>query len=303
MKFGLPKVFYRFFLINVLVIFFALFLSSLILKIPILENFQILAIIIFALATSIILTLLFSTYGELLSNLTSTLRRMSRLENFSHPLLLKLAYEAPGTFHHSINVSILAQKAAKAIGADSYLVRVGAYYHDIGKLADPIIYVENQSGEEIPKDENAESIRNNAKKIIAHVKEGVRIAEEHHLPEEIINLILEHHGTTRALYFFEKAKERGLKIRKTDFRYNGPEPQNKEAAVLMLADSCEAAARAIPDLTFDKIMEIVDNTIAEKNKEKQFAKTNLSETDLVMIAESLTKTLRSIYHQRIIKTE
>lgn len=231
----------------------------------------------------------------------SSLNRLHRVENFSHPLLLKLSYEAPGTFHHSINVSILAQKAAKAIGADALLVRIAAYYHDIGKLKEPLSYIENQSGEEIPRSEDMDSIRRNANKIIGHVNSGLEIAQRYHLPEDIINLISEHHGTTRALYFYEKAKEKGLKIKKTDFRYEGPAPQSKEAAILMLADSVEAAARALPDLSPDRLRAVIEFTMEDKIGENQFKNSGLLEGDLAKIKDALTQTLTSIYHQRIIK--
>lgn len=227
------------------------------------------------------------------------LRQMYRFESLSHPLLLRLSYEAPGTYHHSINVSILSQKAAKAIGSDTLLVRLGAYYHDIGKLDSPTQYIENQSGDEIPRSEDAESIRKDANKIILHVKKGKEIALENHLPDEVIDLISEHHGTTRVLYFYEKAKERGLKIKRTDFKYSGPAPLSKEAVILMLADSTEAAARAIPNLTKENIINLVNTTIEDKKSEGQFENSSVTAGDLNKIGESLIETLASIYHQRI----
>lgn len=228
-----------------------------------------------------------------------TLRRMLRTESLSNPLLLKLSIEAPGTYHHSLNVSNLAQKAAKSIGADSLLVRTAAYYHDLGKLDKPTLYVENQSEIEIPTAEDAESIRNHANAIIAHVENGVKMAEEAKLPPEIIDLIKEHHGTTRALYFYGIAKEKGLKIKKTDFRYAGPTPHTKEAAILMLADCVEAATRATRNLNTEKIKSIVENTIEDRLEDKQFNNSNLSDMDLTKIKTSLEETLQNIYHQRI----
>ncbi len=228
------------------------------------------------------------------------LRQMYRFESLSHPLLLRLSYEAPGTYHHSINVSILSQKAAKAIGADALLVRLGAYYHDIGKLEIPTQYIENQSGAEIPHTEDAESIRKDANKIISHVKQGIEIAEENHLPAEVINLISEHHGTTRVLYFYELAKEKGLNIKKTDFKYSGPTPQSKEAVILMLADSCEAAARAVSNLSKEGIAELVSNAIEDKISEHQIENSGISQNDLTKVKDSLIETLSSIYHQRML---
>lgn len=235
------------------------------------------------------------------ANTVLTIKKLFRFENLSHPLLLQLSYQAPGTFHHSINVAILAQKAAKSIGADSLLVRVAAYYHDVGKLDNPLQFIENQSGEEIPRTEDAESIRDSAQKIIDHAKNGLKIANEHKLPDEIKAMIAQHHGTTKALYFYELAKEKGLKIKKTDFCYAGPKPSTKEAAILMLADSCEAAARAIPNLTMKQIEKLVNSVVEDRIAEKQFTKINLLPNELAKIKESLILTLFSIYHQRLVK--
>lgn len=228
-----------------------------------------------------------------------TLRRLLRYDSLSHPLITRLSYEAPGTYHHSINVSNLSQKAAKSIGADSLLVRVASYYHDIGKLENPRLYIENQSGDEIPDTDNESLIKVNAEKIIAHVKDGIKIAKEYNLPEEIIDIISQHHGTTRALYFYELAKEKKLKIKKTDFRYAGPAPQTRESAIIMLADSVEAATRAIPQLTDEKIRSIVENTIADKSNDSQFKSCNFDRNNLNSIKESLISSLQAIYHQRI----
>lgn len=224
---------------------------------------------------------------------------MLRIESLSNPLLMKLSTDAPGTYHHSLNVSNLAQKAAKAINADSLLVRTAAYYHDLGKLDSPELYVENQSEIEIPTKEDAESIRSHANAIISHVKQGVVMAENYKLPVEVIDLIKEHHGTTRALYFYGIAKEKGLKIKKTDFRYAGPTPQSKESAILMLADCVEAATRATPSLTPQKIKSIVETTIEDRLEDNQFKNANLSELELAKVKTSLEETLRTIYHQRI----
>ncbi len=229
-----------------------------------------------------------------------TLQKMLKIESLSSPLLTRLSSEAPGTYHHSLNVSTLAQKAAKAIGANSLLVSTAGYYHDIGKLENPTAFMENQAGIEIPTNEDADSIRKNAEAIISHVEKGIKIAEAHELPSEIIDLIKEHHGTTRALYFFQKAKEHGLKIKRTDFRYSGPKPQSKESAILMLADCVEATARALTEVNEEKINFLVQNSIKERMEDKQFKAVNLSEKELLLIAQSLEKTLLSIYHQRMV---
>jgi len=198
-----------------------------------------------------------------------------------------------------MNVSNLAQRACKAIGADSLLVRTAAYYHDIGKVDNPTLFIENQAESEIPKEESAEEIRDTANKIIAHVENGIKIAKEHNLPESIVNLIAEHHGTTRAWFFHRKAIEQGLKIKKTDFRYKGPIPQTKESAILMISDCVEAAARAEQILTKETISNIVNSIIEERLKENQFKNARFSENDFIQIKKSLSETLFSIYHQRI----
>ncbi len=259
----------------------------------------ILIYIFFSILASTIITLGISIFTPILKDAMVTLRRLIRYDSLSHPLIIRLSYEAPGTYHHSINVSNLSQKAAKSIGADSLLVRVASYYHDIGKLENPLFYIENQSGDEIPSDESVDSIKKNAEIIISHVKNGVKIAKEYELPEEIIDIIAQHHGTTRALYFYELAKEKKIKIKKTDFKYSGPTPQTKESAIIMLADTVEAATRAIPHLTNEKIVEIVGNAIDDKGSELQFKNCNFSKNDLNTIKESLIASIKAIYHQRI----
>lgn len=256
-------------------------------------------LVISALVLGVFLSFGILVFNPVLSEAMLTLRRLLRIESMSNPLLVRLSTEAPGTYHHSINVSALAQKATHAIGANSLLVRTAAYYHDIGKLVNPLSFVENQSGQQIPTDEDAESIRKNATEIISHVENGVKIAKKYNLPENVIDAILEHHGTTRALYFYGKAKEKGLKIKKTDFKYPGPIPQSKESAILMLADCVEATSRSMPNLTREQINELVDRAISERLTEKQFKNSNLSEKDMATISSNLKENLQTIYHQRI----
>ena len=248
---------------------------------------------------AILMTAALSIINPAVSDAMLTLRRLLRFESLSNPLLMKLSITAPGTYHHSMNVSNLAQRACKAIGADSLLVRTAAYYHDIGKVSNPTLFIENQAESEIPRDESAEEIRDAANKIISHVEKGVQIAGEHNLPDSIVNLIAEHHGTTRAWFFYRRAVEKGLKIKRTDFRYKGPIPQTKESAILMISDCVEAAARAEQVLTKEIISNIVDSIIEERLKENQFKNASFTETDLLQIKKSLVDTLFSIYHQRI----
>jgi putative nucleotidyltransferase with HDIG domain len=252
-----------------------------------------------ALFLAIIISTAFSVFNSVFSETSVTLRRMLRIESLSNPLLSKLSSEAPGTFHHSLNVSVLAQKAAKSIGADSLLVRIAAYYHDIGKLDNPRAYIENQAQKEVPNTDNAASIKKNAEVIISHVKRGEKITRENHLPEEIVDIIKEHHGTTRALFFYRMAKAKGLEIKETDFRYDGPVPSRKESGILMLSDVVEATARASSNLTPERIKEIVENTVKDKLRDNQLKNSNLSELELAKITSSLKENLRSVFHQRI----
>ncbi len=280
-----------------LFVFFVIqfYLNSVILGI----YFKIIIWFVLALLLSIAITYGYTLTSTAISEAIATLRRLSRVENLSHPLLLKLSSRAPGTYHHSLNVSNLGHAASKAIGCDSLLVRSAAYYHDIGKLKEPKIFIENQKIDEIPHDENSDLIRKNAKKIISHVDDGIKIAKEAELPHEIIDIIAEHHGNSRALYFFEKAKEKGLKIKKTDFSYKGPIPQSKESAIIMLSDCIEATAKASKNLDLSGIESIVSECIEEKLSEGQLRQANFTEQDLLKIKESFIQTLNSIYHQRI----
>ncbi len=255
--------------------------------------------LIASLIISFAIVLAFTLLSSRVENVMTILRRRYRFENLSNPLLLRLSYEAPGTYHHSLNVSNLAQRACKEIRADSLLARVASYYHDIGKLASPASYIENQAHAEIPTDESKTSIKRDAKVIISHVEKGVEIAKEGHLSEDLISVIQEHHGTTRAEYFFERAKEKGVKMKFTDFRYPGPTPQSKESAIIMLADNIEAIARSKEYLNDDIIAEIVEKAIEAKLSEGQLNSANFSESEIAKIRSSLIKTLSSIYHQRI----
>lgn len=263
-----------------------------------------LKLFLFLFMANLISTFLFITIlGGLFTSLTSSishLRRLLRLDNLSHPLLLRLSSEAPGTFHHSKAVADLAGRAAKAIGADSLLVRVSGYFHDIGKLKNPLNFAENQTiKNEFPNKD--EKFSENAEKIIDHVKEGIELLKEYHLPNEIINLIPQHHGTTLVSSYYEKAKkEFPSKIKRASFRYKGPRPQTKEAAILMLADSTEAKIRQEKELTKDIIEEIVDETILEKERERQLAESPLSLFEISQIKKSFIHTLEGMFHKRIL---
>lgn len=224
------------------------------------------------------------------------------LTDASHPLLRRLAQRAPGTYNHSINVASIAEAAADSIGANGLLVRVGAYFHDIGKMFKPEYFIENQSG--INQHEKLQPAMSTLV-IIAHVKDGADLARNHHLPQSIIDLILQHHGTTLVEYFFNEAAKRSegnpneKKVSDKDFRYPGPKPQTLEAAVMMLADTVESASRTLVDPTPARIQSLVDQIANKKMSDGQFDECGLTFRQLSLVRESLVKSLTAIYHARV----
>lgn len=229
--------------------------------------------------------------------------RLLELSNPEHPLLHRLLLEAPGTYHHSIMVGNLAEAAAMAIGADSLLARVGAYYHDIGKIRRPYLFTENQVFDmENPHDRMSPSLSSTA--IISHVKDGVELAREHKVPEQIIDFIKEHHGTGLASYFYIKAaEEAAAKDEKPPeewaFRYEGPRPGSKETAIVMLADSIEAATRSLSRPTPARIESVVRKIIQERLFDHQLDKSDLTLRELDTIAETFVQVLSGLFHTRI----
>ncbi|RQD69775.1 MAG: HDIG domain-containing protein [Tindallia sp. MSAO_Bac2] len=226
--------------------------------------------------------------------------KLIELSNPSHPLLKKLLMEAPGTYHHSIVVGNLAEAAVNAIGGDGLLVRVGAFYHDIGKVKRPYFFKENQFMTENPHDKLAPSL--SALIITGHTKDGVEIAEKNKLPQEIIAFIKEHHGTTLAAYFYHKAKQEYGDPKMIDemmYRYQGPVPQTRETAVLMLADSAEAAVRSLESPNRDKIEQIVKKIIQTKLDDGQLEDSQLTLTELKEIRQVFAQMLAGIMHERI----
>lgn len=230
-------------------------------------------------------------------------RSMLRFESLSHPLLIRLSLEAPGTYHHSLMVANLSYKAAKAIGADTILTRVGSYYHDVGKLINPLIFIENQNGKNdilvLPGNNTKADLIKGSKKIIEHVTYGLGIASKYGLPKEISVFIPEHHGTTVTRYFLEEAKKKHYKVKPSQFRYPGPKPLSRETAIVMLADAVEAKIRLVEKLNKDNIAEIVDEIINERTHEKELDLAGLTQTDLDKIRQSFNETLLTIHHQRI----
>ena len=225
------------------------------------------------------------------------------LGDASHPLLRRLAQRAPGTYNHSINVASIAEAAADAIGANGLLVRVGAYFHDIGKMFKPEYFIENQSHGKNQHESLQPAMSTLV--IIAHVKDGADLARSNHLPKPIIDFILQHHGTTLVEYFYREAAKRSElnpnreEVSDKDFRYPGPKPQTREAAVLMLADAVESASRTLVEPTSARISGLVDMIAEKKVADGQFDECGMTFQQLDQVKQSLVKTLTSIYHARV----
>lgn len=237
---------------------------------------------------------------EALFGYTTSLKLLE-LSNFNHPLLHSLMMKAPGTYHHSVIVGSLAEIAADRIKANSLLARVSAYYHDIGKMTKPLYFIENQTPNNNPHDHLKPSM--SAKILFSHVKNGVRLGREYNLGRKIIDVIEQHHGTTLAHYFFTKAKKTENseveQVKESEFRYPGPRPQTREAAIVMISDACEAATRSIADPTPAKIQTMVHMIISRRLLDEQFNDCDITLTELQVIEESITRTLVSLYHHRI----
>jgi len=220
------------------------------------------------------------------------------LSDLNNPLLKRLALEAPGTFHHSFQIGNLAEAAAKAIDANPLLARVGAYYHDIGKMEIPEYFVENQLG--IKSKHESLTPTMSAIVLISHLKKGRQIGEEADLPDEVLNFIEEHHGTMIMSYFYNKAKEMGVENPpESEFRYPGPKPQTRETAIVMLADSVEAASRTLTDPKPARIRNLVQNIINDRFQSGELEECPLTLKDLAMIRESFTQVLIGAFHHRI----
>lgn len=229
-----------------------------------------------------------------------TTLKLLELSNPNNPLLKKLLMEAPGTYHHSMLVANLAEMAAEEINANPVIARVGAYFHDVGKTKRPFFFGENQIGKENPHNKINPNLSTLI--IISHVKDGVELAKEYNLPDVIKDIIEQHHGTTLVKYFYYTMKnnaENPEDIKEEDFRYPGPIPSSKEAGIIMLSDSVEAAVRSISDPTKGKIEEMVNNIIKDKLYSGQLDNCDLTLKDLEKIRKCFLKALYGIYHQRI----
>lgn len=225
--------------------------------------------------------------------------KLLELSNPNQPLLKKLLIEAPGTYHHSIVVGNLSEAAAEAVDGNALLARVGAYYHDVGKLVRPYFFKENQFNGDNPHDK----LNPNLSTLIItnHTKDGLELAQKYKLPSQISDIIKQHHGETLVSYFYHKAlnAENSNAIKPETFRYDGPKPQTKEAAIVMLADSSEAAARAMKEPSKGKIEGLVREIIKGKLNDGQLDECNLTLKDLDIIANAFVSVLMGIFHERI----
>ena len=250
------------------------------------------------LAIVMLFTILFIPIFESIFGLL-TKARLLELADKEKPLIRRLSLEAPGTFEHTLLICGLAEEATRMISGDIDLIKTGAIYHDVGKLHAPNWFIENQDGSKNPHDEIDDPIKS-AQVLQAHVDEGLKYARENRLPKPIANFIPEHQGTLKMGYFFHKAKEKNIKINENDFRYNGPIPQSKETAILMLADGCEAALRAMNINASDKeALETISNIIYSRQKDGQLDDSNLSKGEIFLIKRAFLNVWKRIRHRRI----
>ncbi|HBW34956.1 HD family phosphohydrolase [Desulfosporosinus sp. BICA1-9] len=223
--------------------------------------------------------------------------RLLELSNPNRPLLKRLLMEAPGTYHHSILVGNLAEAAAEAVHADATLVRVGSMYHDIGKLKRPYFFIENQFTQENPHDKIAPTLSSLI--ITSHVKDGLELAKDYKLPTQIQDIISQHHGDSLVSFFYHKALESQENVPEESFHYEGPKPQNKEAALVALADSVEAAVRSMRQPTPGRVEGLVRKLIKDKLNDGQLDQCDLTFQDLDRIAMAFVRVLSGIFHSRI----
>ncbi len=235
-------------------------------------------------------------YLENIFGITTSIKLLE-LANPNQPLLKKLMTEAPGTYHHCIMVGNLGEAAADAIGANGLEVRLGAYYHDIGKLKRPYFFAENQFSGNNPH--NSMTPQLSTLIITSHVKDGIEMAKEAKLPPIIVQMIAQHHGDSLVSFFYAKAKETDPQAKERDYRYEQPKPQTKEAAILMLADTVEAAVRSKKNATPGQIEGFIRTLIKGKLNDGQFDECELTFRDLDLIATAFTRVINGIYHKRI----
>lgn len=247
---------------------------------------------------SVVLSLGTIPFFEILLNIPTNFRLLE-LSDLNTPMMKRIQIEAPGTYHHSINVANMAENAARYIKANPLIVRVAALYHDIGKIPNAQYYIENSKGESL-HNLIKPSLSNSILK--AHIKIGVEMASSIKLPEEVIDVIEQHHGTSLMKYFYYQAlekKEEGTEIDKHDYHYPGPKPQTREAAIVMLADTVEAASRTLQNPSAKRIEELVNEIIESKFREGQFNESSLTLRGLMKISIAFRRYLTGVYHSRI----
>ena len=230
---------------------------------------------------------------------TASTFKLNRYIDLNRMLMKELLSKAPGTYQHSMAVAYLAQSVGEAIGADTLLLRIGAYYHDVGKMMNPKFFIENQFNGENPHD--ALEPRESARIIIKHVRHGMRIGQESGLPKAVVDLIIQHHGTQLIEYFYNVAAKSYPQstIREAEFRYPGPKPQSVEAAILMITDAVEAASRSVEEPTRQKFKKLVRLILVKRVIDGQFSECDLTSRDLSKIVEALVDALEATFHSRI----
>jgi len=274
--------------------------SNLILTMAVSEQVEILKLVVFSLLSGFISVGLFMLTVPVLDSIFNFLTdfRLDELTATDAPLMKKMFEEAPGTFNHCLTVSNYTEACASAIGANTHLARAAAYYHDIGKLKNPVYFKENQMDGHNPHDEITPEL--STALIKKHVSNGMLIAKEYHLPEKVAVFITEHHGTMPIQFFYSKAqKYTDGRLDDTGFRYDGPTPTSKIAAILMICDSSEAALRALSVDNRMKAEEIVGNIINDRLKYKQFDNCDITMQELNIIKETIVSVYIGISHKRI----
>lgn len=222
----------------------------------------------------------------------------AELSNPNQPLLKDLITKAPGTYHHSLMVANISANCVEAIGGDSQLARVACYYHDIGKLEHPFFFIENLPGH-MESPHNMITAEESAQIIFNHVTKGVEILTQHQLPQAVIDICAQHHGTTLMKYFYAEALKNNPDVKEEDFRYPGPKPQTKEAAIINIVDSAEAATRAMKEPTLEKVEALVHSIIVNRLEDEQFVECDITMKEIAIVEKMIVTSLNGTFHSRI----
>lgn len=262
--------------------------------------FHILGILISSILSGILISWIIIHTSPIMQTWFSAMRRLVRLDTLSHPILLRLAKEAPSTFQHSLQVGNLANYAAKSISADAFLARIGGYYHDVGKLIHPNFFIENSGKrEDKPENLNLKQLKMLARGIQDHITDGMNFLAKHGFPQEVIAFIPQHHGTMPIAYFYEFAKKLDPNVKKHDFYYRGPKPLSKESAIIMIADATESRIRSLDNPSKESVRVLIDQIILDRVKEKQFVLSGLSDAELKKISIAMAQGIAAVHHKRI----